>query len=100
MDELVDEQGRQRVLADTEKPPIIIDGRTLPASDRRGPDQATYLIFNGDEGSERGGVIASSDGGQLSFDHPNAQGLTLGAGARGDRGRERSERDAGARSQP
>lgn len=74
---VVDDQHRQRFLADTEKPPIIIDGKTYPPSQRQGPDHATWLIFNDDDGSERGGIVASTDGGQLSFDYPNAQGMTL-----------------------
>lgn len=83
---VVDRRGRQRLLADTRKPPIIIGGKTYPAQMRQGPDNASYLIFNDDDGNERGGLVAHLNGGHLSLDYPNAQGITLAAHAAGDRG--------------
>jgi hypothetical protein len=83
---LTDEQGRQRFLATSRKPPVIIDGQVLPASKRQGDDNATWLIFNEDQGSERGGIVAAHDTAQLTLDFANAQGITLGTSWQGKTG--------------
>jgi hypothetical protein len=83
---LVDEQGRQRFLATASKPPVVIDGTVLPPSKRQGDDHATWLIFNEDQGSERGGIVAASDTAQLTLDFANAQGITLGTSWQGKTG--------------
>ncbi|MGW3282590.1 hypothetical protein [Nocardia rhamnosiphila] len=75
---VVDRRGRQRLLLETTKPPIVLGGRTYPAHERQGPD-ATYLIFNDEKGDEKGGIIASSEGAQLSLDYPNGDAVHLRA---------------------
>jgi hypothetical protein len=83
---LVDEQGRQRFLASSTKPPVIIDGQVIPASQRQGDEHATWLIFNEDQGSERGGIVAAATAAQLSLDFANAQAITLGTEWQGKSG--------------
>jgi hypothetical protein len=83
---LRDNRGRQRVLADTRRPPVIIGGTVIPAEQRQGPEHGTYVIFNDEGGSERGGVVAGASEASLSFDYVNAQALTLGARWQGDQG--------------
>ncbi|MBA2310843.1 MAG: hypothetical protein H0W01_16460 [Pseudonocardiales bacterium] len=84
---VVDRRGRQRFLVDTRKPPIIIGGKTHPPSMRSGPENATYLLFNDDNGEERGGLLATADGAHLAFDYPNAvDGVSLGIGWAGNTG--------------
>lgn len=83
---VVDPNGSQRFLADTQKPPVIIGGQTYAAELREGPADATYLIFNDSEGNERGGIVADTSGGQVSLDYPNQQAITLFAGAVGQEG--------------
>lgn len=83
---VVDRRGGQRFLADTKKPPVIVEGKTYPAERRQGPDDASYLIFNDDNGNEKGGIVAHTTGAQVSLDYPNAQAVTLLAGASGQEG--------------
>ncbi|GAA2827763.1 hypothetical protein [Nonomuraea rubra] len=73
---VIDLRGRQRFLASSRKPPIIIGGRTYPADQRQGPE-GTYLIFNDGDGNEKGGITASSAGASLSLDYTNAQAITM-----------------------
>ncbi|MGH3624242.1 MAG: hypothetical protein ACRDQ5_21055, partial [Sciscionella sp.] len=75
---VVDRRGRQGLLVSTRKPPVHIGGRTLPARDRQGPDPATYVIFNDENESERGGVTASANSASFSLDYSNAQAITIG----------------------
>ncbi|MDX3108078.1 hypothetical protein [Nonomuraea angiospora] len=75
---VVDRRGRQRFVASSGKPPIIIGGKTYPADQRQGPE-GTYLIFNDGDGNEKGGITASSVGAGLSLDYTNAQAITLAA---------------------
>ncbi|MFD6160537.1 hypothetical protein ACFWF7_31845 [Nocardia sp. NPDC060256] len=66
---VVDRRGKQRFLLATRKPPIILGGKTYPEETRGGPDDGTYLIFNDDNGDEKGGIVALSEiavGGQQS----------------------------------
>ncbi|WP_086666063.1 hypothetical protein [Lentzea kentuckyensis] len=81
-----DNRGRQRVLADTRRPPVIIGGTVIPAEQRQGPEHGTYLIFNDENGSERGGVVAGASEASFSLDYVNAQALTLGAKWQGEHG--------------
>ncbi|MDR7274985.1 hypothetical protein [Catenuloplanes atrovinosus] len=74
---VVDRRGRQRMLAATTKPPIIHGGRIYPAELRQGPADGTYLIFNDEDGTEKGGITASAAGASVSLDYPNAQAITL-----------------------
>jgi hypothetical protein len=74
---LVDGQRRQRFLLSSTKPPLHLNGKTYPAEARQGPADASYLIFNDENQSEKGGIIASSRSAQISFDYPNVQGLTM-----------------------
>ncbi|BEK98327.1 hypothetical protein [Nocardia seriolae] len=74
---VVDRRGKQRFLFDSAKPPIILGGKTIPADQRQGPE-ASYLIFNDENGNEKGGIIAGSGGAQLSLDYPNQDALHLG----------------------
>ncbi|MEV4106353.1 hypothetical protein [Nonomuraea sp. NPDC049695] len=73
---VVDRRGRQRFLASSSKPPMIVGGKTYPADQRQGPE-GTYLIFNDGDGNEKGGITASSVGASLSLDYTNAQAITL-----------------------
>lgn len=73
---VVDRRGKQRFLLDTGKPPIILGDKTLPAAERGGPD-GTYLIFNDENGDERGGIIAASSGALVSLDYPNGDAVHL-----------------------
>lgn len=81
-----DKRGRQRVLADTRRPPVLIGGQVIPAEQRQGPEHGTYLIFNDENGSERGGVVAGASEASLSLDYVNAQALTLGTKWQGEHG--------------
>ncbi|MGW0484661.1 hypothetical protein [Nonomuraea sp. NPDC003214] len=73
---VVDRRGRQRFLASSSKPPVIIGGKTYPADQRQGPE-GTYLVFNDGDGNEKGGIVASSVGASLSLDYTNAQAITM-----------------------
>lgn len=81
-----DNRGRQRVLADTRRPPVIIGGKVIPAEQRQGPEHGTYLIFNDENGSERGGVVAGASEASFSLDYVNAQALTLATKWQGEHG--------------
>ncbi|WP_024803131.1 hypothetical protein [Nocardia sp. BMG51109] len=74
---VVDRRGKQRFLLETTKPPIIIGGKTYPAAERSGPD-ASYLLFNDENGNEKGGIVAAAGGAQISFDYPNGDAIHLG----------------------
>ena len=69
---VVDLRGRQRFRLDSRKPAIIIDGQEIPAAQRGGPENASWLIFNDDNGNEIGGVLATTTGGSITFDYPGA----------------------------
>ncbi|MFI9637518.1 hypothetical protein ACIHAX_32990 [Nocardia sp. NPDC051929] len=75
---VVDNRGKQRFLLATAKPPIILGGKTYPPQMRQGPD-ATYLLFNDENGDEKGGITASSVGAQIALDYPNGDAIHLGA---------------------
>ncbi|MDX3659183.1 hypothetical protein PV646_17895 [Streptomyces sp. ID05-26A] len=81
-----DKRGRQRVLADTRRPPVLIGSQVIPAEQRQGPEHGTYLIFNDENGSERGGLVAGASEASLSLDYVNAQALTLGTKWQGEHG--------------
>jgi hypothetical protein len=74
---VVDRRGKQRFLLGTSKPPIIFGGKTYPAGERQGPESASYLIFNDENGDEKGGIIAATDGALVSLDYPNGDGIHL-----------------------
>jgi hypothetical protein len=74
---ITDRRGRQRMLAATTKPPIVHRGTVYPPDMRQGPADGTYLIFNDEEGTEKGGIIAAGSGASVSLDYPNAQAITL-----------------------
>lgn len=69
---VTDNRGRQRFRLDSRKPPVIVDGQEIPASQRGGPEHASWLIFNDDNGNEIGGVLGSTTGGSITFDYPGA----------------------------
>ncbi|MGY1900581.1 hypothetical protein [Nocardia gipuzkoensis] len=73
---IVDRRGQQRFLFDTRKPPIILGGKTYPPETRQGPD-ASYLIFNDENGNEKGGIIAAGDGALVSLDYPTGDAIHL-----------------------
>lgn len=83
---VVDRRGRQAFLVDTRKPPIIMGDKVFPAEARGGPDPATYLIFNDENGSEKGGLCASSTAASFSLDYANAQAITLATEWQGKEG--------------
>ncbi|WP_163509659.1 hypothetical protein [Fodinicola acaciae] len=75
---VVDNRGRQRFLVDTKKPPIIIGGKTYPPEQRSGaPDDLSCLVFNADNGDEKGAIAVYSTGGIVSLDFANADGVHL-----------------------
>lgn len=84
--QLIDDARRQRFLLSSTKPPVFVQGREFPAEARGGPPHASYLIFNDEDQNEKGGIIGSDSGAQISFDYPNVQGVTLGTGFVGDAG--------------
>jgi hypothetical protein len=69
---ITDRRGKQRFRLDSRKPPIIIDGQEIPAAQRGGPENASWLIFNDDNGNEIGGILAGTTGGSITFDYPGA----------------------------
>ncbi|MFC4012169.1 hypothetical protein ACFOY2_33385 [Nonomuraea purpurea] len=73
---VVDRRGWQRFLASSTKPPAIIGGKTYPADQRQGPD-GTYLIFNDEDGNEKGGITAASTEASFSLDYANGQAITM-----------------------
>ncbi len=77
--QLVDQEGQQRFLQQSTKPPVFLNGETFPPEEREGPDDASYLIFNDQEQSEKGGIVVHSDFAQLSFDYPTVDALHLGS---------------------
>ncbi|NQE93657.1 hypothetical protein [Nocardia terpenica] len=77
---VVDRRGKQRFLFETRKPPVILGGKTYPAQTRRAPDDGSYMLFNDENGDEKGGILAAGDGAQISFDYPNGDAIHLGTG--------------------
>ncbi len=75
---VIDRRGRQRFLLETSKPPIILGGKTYPAAERNGPD-GSYLLFNDQNGDEKGGIIAAADGAAITLDYPNGDAIHLQA---------------------
>ena len=69
---ITDLRGKQRFRLDSRKPAIVIDGQEIPAAQRGGPENASWLIFNDDNGNEIGGILASTTGGSITFDYPGA----------------------------
>jgi hypothetical protein len=74
---LIDKNSRQRFLMQSTKPPVILNGQTIPADQRGGPDDGSYFIFNDENENEKGGITVSSGGGLLSFDYPNIDAMHL-----------------------
>ncbi len=77
--QLVDQEGQQRFLHQSTKPPIFLNGEVIPADQRSGPDDASYFIFNDQNQSEKGGITVDSNFAQLSFDYPTVDALHLSA---------------------
>lgn len=74
---VVDDKKHQRFLVQDTKPPAIVNGKPYQ---RQGPNDATYVIFNDQNGNETGGIVASSTGTFMGFDYPSSpdgyQGFT------------------------
>jgi hypothetical protein len=83
---VVDKRGRQAFLVSTRKPEIIMPGQMFPPEARGGPDPATYLIFNDENGAEKGGLCASATAASFSLDYHNAQAITLATEWQGEQG--------------
>jgi hypothetical protein len=81
--QLVDNEGQQRFLHQSSKPPIFLNGEEFPAEQRSGPDDASYFVFNDQNQSEKGGITVHSEVAQLSFDYPTIDALHLGAQSEG-----------------
>lgn len=75
---ITDKRGQQAFAFGTTKPPILWGGTTIPADQRSAPDPASWLIFNDENGDERGGLVASSNRTFLSMDYTNCDALNLG----------------------
>ncbi|WP_338758954.1 hypothetical protein V7968_28930 [Nocardia vulneris] len=84
---IVDRRGQQRFRLDTSKAPVVMGGRTYPASGRGGPDEGSYLVFNDENGDEKGGIVAHSGGTLIALDYPNGDAIHLQTRTEGDRGR-------------
>lgn len=74
---ITDRRGRHAFTFTTSKPPAVYAGRVIPASERNAPDPASYMIFNDENGDERGGLVASSSRTFLTLDYPNADAVEL-----------------------
>ncbi|WP_148307021.1 hypothetical protein [Nocardia nova] len=83
---VVDKRGKQRFLMSASKPPIILGGRTYPVDQRQGRSDTSYLLFNDENGDEKGGIIVGSNDAMISFDYPNGDAIHLGANWKGDSG--------------
>ena len=83
---VVDKRGKQRFLMSARKPPIILGNKTYPAETRQGPPDVTYLLFNDENGDEKGGIIAGSNDAMISFDYPNGDAIHLRANWEGESG--------------
>lgn len=81
---VVDRRGKQRFRFESAKPLAIIGGEPRP---RQGPDDASYLVFNDENGEEKGGVIASASGALIALDYPNGDAIHLGTRWAGDAGK-------------
>lgn len=75
---IVDQRGRQAFSFTTTKPPVLHQGRTIPAAERNVPDRGSYLVFNDENGDERGGLVTTARNVFLSMDWPNCDALSLG----------------------
>jgi hypothetical protein len=82
----VDRAEHQRLLWQSTKPPVFVQGRTFPAEARGGPPEGSYFIFNDEDQNEKGGITVSRNGSQASFDYPNVQAITLGTAFEGKAG--------------
>ena len=76
---LVDNEGKQRFLQQSTKPPVFLQGRKIPASQRGGDPDGSYFIFNDENQDERGGITVDPNVAQLSFDYPTVDALHLNA---------------------
>jgi hypothetical protein len=70
---VVDENGRQRFLVSTTKPVGILDGQEYERHGREG----TYVVYNDQNGSEKGGIVAGEDGATITLDYANADAIHL-----------------------
>ncbi|WP_163509658.1 hypothetical protein [Fodinicola acaciae] len=80
---VVDKRGRQRFLAVTTKPPAIVGGKEYP---RQGPENSSYLVFNDENGDEKGGIVADSHGALVSLDYATGDAIHLQTGWQDKRG--------------
>ena len=76
---LVDNEGKQRFLHQSTKPPVFLQGRKIPASQRGGDPDGSYFIFNDENQDERGGITVDPNVAQLSFDYPTVDAMHLNA---------------------
>ena len=77
--QLVDNKGQQRFLQQSTKPPVFLQGKKIPASQRGGDPDGSYFIFNDENQDERGGITVDPNVAQLSFDYPTVDALHLNA---------------------
>jgi hypothetical protein len=76
---LVDKEGKQRFLQQSTKPPVFLQGKKIPASQRGGDPDGSYFIFNDENQDERGGITVDPNVAQLSFDYPTVDAIHLNA---------------------
>lgn len=82
---IVDNRGKQRFLFESRKPPIILGGKTYPPEARHG-SVGSCMVFNDENGDEKGGISVSSDNATFALDYPNGDALHLEAAWEGKRG--------------
>ena len=74
---IVDKRGRQAFSFSTSRPSVLHCGQVIPPTARNSHDPATYLIFNDENGDERGGLLASASQTSFSLDYPNCEAVTV-----------------------
>ena len=77
--QVVDRDGKQRFLMQSTKPPVYVNGEKLPASERSGPEDGSYFLFNDETQNERGGITVAPGIAQLTLDWPSTQAVSLSA---------------------
>ncbi len=65
---------------------MYVQGRTFPAEQRGGPPDGSWFIFNDEDQNEKGGLTVSRNGGNITFDYPNAEAISMSTSYAGNAG--------------